>query len=931
MKVRNFILTIATTLVTMAAAAQTDGFSYQAVVRNSNGDLVNNAHVGLRLTLTAGDNGQALYQETHRPSTNNYGVLNVTVGDGSHAQGTSIQDVDWSSGNVWMRVEVDPNGGTNYIDLGSTKLQSVPYAYYAANSSKGEKGDKGDPGEQGEPGPQGAPGRDGMQVEGQLGQTLVHNGETWVATDQISVKKLDVKAETVTEDALFEVKDKDGNVVFAVYPNGVYVYIDPEDNSKGADKVRRSGFFITGRDAAKNGKPNDFFAVNGDGTKVFVDTAANDKVRRSGFYITGRDAAKEGENTNFLTVDGKGTQVFVDDKEGNAKVRRSGFYITGRDAAKEGEATKYMTVNDEGTKVFINNTLDDSKARRSGFYITGRDAAKEGEATDYMKVATDGTLVHFDNDNSKVRRSGFYITGRDATKVGTTQEYMTINSDSTRFYINGGSAKGDFGVASLEDGSKADSGNGGFAVSGRDGSKGSAANNLFNIDLATTAKTLNEENRIYWYPERNAFMAGNLLVEHPDSVGTNSFNAGYQNKAIGEYSQAFGYKSVATGKTSIAIGNQAKATGKSSFSFGEQTTAIGESSVAIGRKANSVLKNAYALGDSAQAKGTGSYAFGSGAVAEGTGSFAFGSVGQDSLGNALNAPNASADFAYAIGAGTKASAKGAFATGVGTEAKGQYSVAMGNNTVASNFLSYAAGYEAKALGFASFSMGYQTTASGMFSVALGQKTTACSYGEVVVGQYNTTYTPSSIDWNSNDRQFVVGNGNVTFNERLGDFVETYSNALVVYKNGQSEFGGSVKPMTTNKYNLGTSAVLWKTVYATGGVQTTSDQRLKTNIKPLERALDKVLTLNGVTYDWRVMEFPEMHFDSDRHVGVIAQEVEAVLPEAVETGGDGYKSVNYSNITPLLIEAVKELKAEKDDLQKQVDELRKMVEELMKKQ
>ena len=65
--------------------------------------------------------------------------------------------------------------------MGLTPIQAVPYALYAANGGvKGDKGDKGDPG------------RDGMQVAGTEGQTLVHNGTTWVATDQLSVKKLDV-------------------------------------------------------------------------------------------------------------------------------------------------------------------------------------------------------------------------------------------------------------------------------------------------------------------------------------------------------------------------------------------------------------------------------------------------------------------------------------------------------------------------------------------------------------------------------------------------------------------------------------------------------------------------------------------------------------------------------------------------------------------
>ena len=147
---------------------------------------------------------------------------------------------------------------------------------------------------------------------------------------------------------------------------------------------------------------------------------------------------------------------------------------------------------------------------------------------------------------------------------------------------------------------------------------------------------------------------------------------------------------------------------------------------------------------------------------------------------------------------------------------------------------------------------------------------------------------------------------------------------------------SLIPTKASHFDLGTSEFAWNNVYTTNGTVQTSDKRLKTNIKPLEKALDKVLTLNGVTYEWRVKEFPNKNFDSNRHVGVLAQELEAVLPEAVETGADGYKSVNYSNITPLLIEAMKEQQQiidsqqAKIDNQQQIDELKRMVEELMKK-
>jgi hypothetical protein len=80
---------------------------------------------------------------------------------------------------------------------------------------------------------------------------------------------------------------------------------------------------------------------------------------------------------------------------------------------------------------------------------------------------------------------------------------------------------------------------------------------------------------------------------------------------------------------------------------------------------------------------------------------------------------------------------------------------------------------------------------------------------------------------------------------------------------------------------------------------TSDARLKKNIKPIDEALSKVMALAGVEFDW---------VESDKAaIGVIAQQVEEVVPELVHTNESGYKSVSYGNLAALLIEAVKELK------------------------
>lgn len=108
----------------------------------------------------------------------------------------------------------------------------------------------------------------------------------------------------------------------------------------------------------------------------------------------------------------------------------------------------------------------------------------------------------------------------------------------------------------------------------------------------------------------------------------------------------------------------------------------------------------------------------------------------------------------------------------------------------------------------------------------------------------------------------------------------------------------------------------------GTVTSTSDGRLKKNIAPVDQALDKVSQLQGVYYDFRVQEFPEKSLPEGRQMGLIAQQVEGVAPEVVLTDSSGMKSVAYQNLVALLIESVKELKAQNRELQKKMDRLEK---------
>jgi hypothetical protein len=93
----------------------------------------------------------------------------------------------------------------------------------------------------------------------------------------------------------------------------------------------------------------------------------------------------------------------------------------------------------------------------------------------------------------------------------------------------------------------------------------------------------------------------------------------------------------------------------------------------------------------------------------------------------------------------------------------------------------------------------------------------------------------------------------------------------------------------------------------------SDQSLKDNLTPITNALDKTLTLTGYEFDWNDKQ--QTHTGHD--VGVVAQEVEQVLPEVVATREDGTKAVKYEKIVPLLIESIKELSARVEQLESQL--------------
>lgn len=106
-------------------------FNYQAVLRNSSGDIITNQPVGVLISiLETSSNGPVVYAETHLVNTNQFGLINLEIGTGATITG-SFPTISWHLDHHFIQIEVDENGGSNYQLLGTSQLLSVPYALHA--------------------------------------------------------------------------------------------------------------------------------------------------------------------------------------------------------------------------------------------------------------------------------------------------------------------------------------------------------------------------------------------------------------------------------------------------------------------------------------------------------------------------------------------------------------------------------------------------------------------------------------------------------------------------------------------------------------------------------------------------------------------------------------------------------------------------------
>jgi hypothetical protein len=335
--------------------------------------------------------------------------------------------------------------------------------------------------------------------------------------------------------------------------------------------------------------------------------------------------------------------------------------------------------------------------------------------------------------------------------------------------------------------------------------------------------------------------------------GTETYGGYFASKNSGASSQIFGLKSEAGGSnnTSLTIGVEGFATNNSTTTANTTIAVRG-----ITTSSNSNVSNLY---DVSNPGGYFSSNDGQGIYATTTGGYnltGFGEVSQAIIGysNLASAYYISGVAGYAEGSGN-------YKAGVTGNISG----------AAASVISYAI--------YGRDNINVSNTYAGYFSGKL--------FASGATSLQNTLY--------------VAGASTMSSTLNVGGVLTSFGGLLV---QNTSTFNSAIS---------GTSANFSSCVVA-ANLSCPSDLRYKKNILPIENSLSNILKINGVRYDWKQEEFPEKQFSDKNQIGFIAQEIEKIFPEMVFTDEKGFKSVDYARLTPVLVEAIKELNLKNEKLE-----------------
>ncbi|MFP4025993.1 MAG: hypothetical protein ACLFVR_15840, partial [Thiohalospira sp.] len=233
-----------------------DAFKYQAVLRNSDGEIISGQEVSIKISiLNESSTGDLIYSEEHAATTTDLGMVSLNIGEGTVVSG-NFQSIQWSEGEKFLKIELDETGGTSFSELGTLQLLSVPFALSARDVINKDDADP-DPANELQ---NLSLINDTLEISDGNKIVLPYDSSQWILngekiyynTGNVGIgssnplSKLEVKS-TAVSGALFQVINANNDTVFAVYPDGVKIFVDP--SAKGSI----GGFAVSGRTSTKAG------------------------------------------------------------------------------------------------------------------------------------------------------------------------------------------------------------------------------------------------------------------------------------------------------------------------------------------------------------------------------------------------------------------------------------------------------------------------------------------------------------------------------------------------------------------------------------------------------------------------------------------------------------------------------------------------------
>ena len=414
---KNYIVYILLFCASISFAQSDQGFNYQAVVQNADGEIIKDDFVSLRFWILKGSsNGDILYRETHSAVyTGTEGILSLQIGTGSSDVG-DFESIDWSADKHFIRVDLDENNGNDYTQMGITQLMAVPYAMYAFNAGGGASGDDW-----------------GSQTVNS-DNTLSGNG-TASSPLTVNTSAVNTDNQSLSIDGN-QLSISNGNTV-SIPTGGTDADADP------TNEIQNLSINTTGTDV-------DLHITDGTGVSFNIEDADADASNElQSLSISGNELSIS--NGNTITIPTGGTDADADPTNELQELSnsKSGDNVTvtitdGNSTTFNVRDGDFSSSNELQDLSFSNNTLSISNGNAVSIA-----EGKWTENTSANAVYYDGKVnVGIDNFSNNTTGAALYVNGEGMFRSGSSSNsYSQIGGQGTISLYKSGTE-----VASLEDG-----------------------------------------------------------------------------------------------------------------------------------------------------------------------------------------------------------------------------------------------------------------------------------------------------------------------------------------------------------------------------------------------------------------------------------------------------------------------------------------------